>query len=241
MRRRPLTRRGVGPERSRRAAPSPRKRGEGPRRPSLRLRGEGGPERSEGPDEGPSIANLTPAIVRDANSGEILTLAYMNDEALQKTTESGETWFWSRSRNELWHKGETSGNTQRVMHIAHDCDDDALVVSVIPNGPACHTGARSCFEGVPPRMLERLMDVLRDRRAKRPAGSYSASLFEKGRGEILKKIGEEAVEVIIAATGEGRERTISEIADLVFHISVLMADEDLDWRDIETELAKRAR
>jgi len=183
---------------------------------------------------------LTPAIVRDASSGEILTLAYMNDEALQKTIESGETWFWSRSRNALWHKGETSGNTQRVVHIARDCDDDALVVSVIPNGPACHTGARSCFEGVPPRMLDRLMDVLRDRREKRPAGSYSASLFEKGRDAIVKKIGEEAVEVIIAAKGEGRDRTISEIADLVFHLSVLMADEGLDWSDIESELAKRA-
>jgi phosphoribosyl-AMP cyclohydrolase / phosphoribosyl-ATP pyrophosphohydrolase len=184
---------------------------------------------------------LTPAIIRDANTGEILTLAYMNDEALQKTIDSGETWLWSRSRNALWHKGETSGNTQRVVHIARDCDDDALVISVVPNGPACHTGARSCFDGVPPRMLDRLMEVLRDRREKRPAGSYSASLFENGRDAIVKKIGEEAVEVIIAAKGEGRDRTISEIADLVFHISVLMADEGLEWRDIEAELAKRAR
>ena len=184
---------------------------------------------------------LIPAIVRDANSGQVLTLAWMNDEALQKTTESGETWFWSRSRNELWHKGATSGNTQRVVHIAHDCDDDALLISVIPSGPACHTGARSCFEGVPSRMLDRLLETLRDRREKRPAGSYSASLFEKGRDAILKKIGEEAVEVIVAAKGEGRDRTISEIADLVFHLSVLMADEGLDWRDIESELAKRER
>jgi len=184
---------------------------------------------------------LIPAIVRDANSGEVLTLAWMNDAALQKTMESGETWFWSRSRNELWHKGATSGNTQRVVHIAHDCDDDALLISVIPSGPACHTGARSCFEGVPPRMLDRLLETLRDRREKRPAGSYSASLFEQGRDAILKKIGEEAVEVIVAAKGEGRDRTIAEIADLVFHLSVLMADEGLDWRDIESELAKRAR
>jgi phosphoribosyl-ATP pyrophosphohydrolase/phosphoribosyl-AMP cyclohydrolase len=181
---------------------------------------------------------LTPAIVRDANSGEVLTLAWMNDEALQKTIESGETWFWSRSRNELWHKGATSGNTQRVVHIAHDCDDDALVVSVIPNGPACHTGARSCFDGVPPRMLDRLMDVLRDRREKRPPGSYSASLFDKGRDEILKKVGEEAIEVIVA---RGRERIVSEIADLVYHLSVLMIDEGLDWRDIEAELERRGR
>src|SRR6184192_1240985 len=123
---------------------------------------------------------LTPAIVRDANSGEILTLAYMNDEALAKTKESGETWFWSRSRNELWHKGATSGNTQRVVHIAHDCDDDALVISVIPNGPACHTGATSCFDGIPRRTLDRLMDTLRDRFSSRPDGSYSASLFNAG-------------------------------------------------------------
>ena len=184
---------------------------------------------------------LTPAIIRDANTGEILTLAYMNDEALQKTIDSGETWLWSRSRNALWHKGATSGNTQRVVHIARDCDDDALVISVIPNGPACHTGARSCFEGVPRRTLDQLMDVLRDRREKRPAGSYSTSLFERGRDAIVQKIGEEAVEVIIAAKGEGRDRTISEIADLVFHVSVLMADEGLEWRDIESELAKRAR
>jgi len=183
---------------------------------------------------------LTPAIIRDANSGEVLTLAYMNDDALQKTIESGETWLWRRSRGELWHKGATSGNTQKVVHIAHDCDNDALVISVIPNGPACHTGTRSCFDGVPPRMLERLMMVLRERREARPAGSYSASLFKKGRDAILKKIGEEAIEVIIAAKGEGRKRTISEIADLVFHVSVLMADEGLNWSDIEAELAKRA-
>jgi len=184
---------------------------------------------------------LTPAIVRDAESGAILMLAYMNDESLRKTKESGETWFWSRSRNELWHKGATSGNTQRVVHVAEDCDRDALVISVVPNGPACHTGAVSCFEGIPPRMLDRLLEVLRDRREHRPAGSYSASLFDKGRDEIVKKIGEEAIEVVIAAKGEGRARMVSEIADLVFHLAVLMADEGLEWRDIERELALRAR
>ncbi|HUJ15433.1 MAG TPA: bifunctional phosphoribosyl-AMP cyclohydrolase/phosphoribosyl-ATP diphosphatase HisIE [Thermoanaerobaculia bacterium] len=185
-----------------------------------------------------SKTELTPAIVRDANTGEILTLAYMNDEALEKTKQTGETWFWSRSRNELWHKGATSGNTQRVVHIAHDCDDDALVVSVVPSGPACHTGARSCFDGVPPRTLDRLMDVLRERRKTRPAGSYSASLFEKGRDEIAKKIGEEAIEVILA---RGQERIVYEVADLIFHLSVLLADEALDWRDIEAELARREK
>ncbi len=184
---------------------------------------------------------LIPAIVRDARSGAILTLAYMNDESLARTRETGQTWFWSRSRNELWHKGATSGNTQRVIHIAEDCDGDALVITVEPDGPACHTGSESCFPDVPPRALDQLMTTLRDRNAKRPEGSYSARLFDGGRDRILKKIGEEATEVVIAAKGEGRARTISEIADLVFHLSVLLVDEGIDWRDIEDELARRAR
>jgi len=184
---------------------------------------------------------LTPAIIRDARTGAVLTLAYMNEESLAKTRETGETWLWSRSRNELWHKGATSGNTQRVVHIAEDCDRDALVVSVIPNGPACHNGTTSCFPEVPPLPLERLMAVLRDRHANRPEGSYSAYLFNEGRDKILKKIGEEATEVVIAAKGQGRERTISEIADLVYHLSVLMVDEGIGWAEVEEELEKRAR
>lgn len=183
---------------------------------------------------------LIPAIIRDARTGAVLTLAYMNDDSLAKTRETGETWFWSRSRNELWHKGATSGNTQRVIHIAADCDGDALVVTVEPRGPACHTGADSCFDGIPPLMLERLLQVLRDRREKRPADSYSTYLFNEGRDKILKKIGEEATEVVIAAKGESRERTISEIADLVFHLSVLMVDAGIGWGDVEGELEKRA-
>lgn len=184
---------------------------------------------------------LIPAIVRDARSGAILTLAYMSEESLQKTIESGETWFWSRSRNELWHKGATSGNTQKVVHIAADCDRDALVVTVEPRGPACHTGAESCFAGVPPLFLDRLMIVLRDRKATLPEGSYSARLFQEGRDKILKKIGEEATEVVIAAKGQGRERMISELADLVFHLSVLMVDEGLEWGEVAEELRKRER
>ena len=183
---------------------------------------------------------LIPAIIQDARTGEVLTLAYMNDESLAKTRESGETWFWSRSRNELWHKGATSGNTQRVVHIAEDCDRDALVVSVVPNGPACHTGAFSCFEGVPPLPLDRLMSVLRDRHEKRPEKSYSAYLFNEGRDKILKTIGEEATEVVIAAKGQGRERLTSEIADLVYHLSVLMVDEGMEWRDVYDELERRS-
>ncbi len=186
---------------------------------------------------------LIPAIVRDAKSGAILTLAYMNAESLQKTIDSGETWFWSRSRNELWHKGETSGNTQRVVHIAPDCDNDALVVSVNPAGPACHTGAMSCFADVPapPLDLAKLMRVLRDRYESRPEGSYSASLFNKGRERIVKKVGEEATEVVVAALSEPRERVISEVADLLFHVSVLLTDVGIDWSEVGEELSKRAR
>lgn len=184
---------------------------------------------------------LIPAVIQDARTGEVLTLAYMNQESLDRTRESGETWLWSRSRNELWHKGATSGNTQRVVAITEDCDRDALVVSVIPNGPACHTGARSCFAGTPPRTLDRLMAVLRDRREKRPEGSYTAKLFSGGRARIVKKIGEEATEVVIAALSETRDRMISEIADLVFHVTVLMADEGIDWSEVEGELAKREK
>jgi len=184
---------------------------------------------------------LTPAIIRDSKTGAILTLAYMSEESLQKTIETGETWFWSRSRNELWHKGATSGNTQRVVHIAHDCDDDALVVTVEPKGPACHTGATSCFDGIPPLPIERLMQVLRERYDKRPEGSYSAYLFNEGRDKILKKVGEEATEVVIAAKGDNRERLVSELADLVFHLSVLMTEAGVGWAEVEEELERRAR
>lgn len=183
--------------------------------------------------------NLTPAIIRDARTGAILTLAYMNDESLAKTRETGEAWFWSRSRNELWHKGATSGNTQRVIHIAEDCDGDALVVTVEPRGPACHTGTTSCFRDIPPLMLERLERILRDRHAQRPAGSYSTYLFNEGRDKILKKVGEEATEVVIAAKGAERERIVSELADLVFHLTVLMVDAGIAWAEVEDELVMR--
>jgi phosphoribosyl-ATP pyrophosphohydrolase/phosphoribosyl-AMP cyclohydrolase len=185
--------------------------------------------------------NLIPAIVRDARTGAVLTLAYMNEESLAKTRETGQTWFWSRSRQELWHKGATSGNTQRVVHIAEDCDADALVVTVEANGPACHTGATSCFADVPPLPLDRLMSVLRSRFEERPPGSYSTYLFNEGRDKILKKIGEEATEVVIAAKGQGRERIVSEIADLVYHLSVLLVEEGVGWEEVWGELEKRGR
>jgi phosphoribosyl-ATP pyrophosphohydrolase/phosphoribosyl-AMP cyclohydrolase len=184
---------------------------------------------------------LIPAIVRDARSGAVLTLAYMSAESLEKTRATGETWFWSRSRQELWHKGATSGNTQRVVDIVEDCDGDALLVSVIPAGPACHTGAESCFATPPARPIDRLFTVLRERRATRPAGSYSASLFNAGRDKILKKVNEEATEVILAAKGEGRERLISEVADLLFHVSVLLVEEGVDFGEVEEELRRRER
>ncbi|HYM60843.1 MAG TPA: bifunctional phosphoribosyl-AMP cyclohydrolase/phosphoribosyl-ATP diphosphatase HisIE [Thermoanaerobaculia bacterium] len=187
--------------------------------------------------------SLIPAIIRDATTGAVLTLAYMNEESLHKTLETGQTWFWSRSRNTLWHKGETSGNTQEVVSIAPDCDRDALLVTVRSAGPACHTGAYSCFDGVPePAVdLDSLMRVLRDRHEKRPEGSYTAYLFNEGRDKILKKIGEEATEVVIAAKGQGRERLTAEIADLLYHLSVLLVDEGLDWSDVGKELATRAK
>ena len=185
--------------------------------------------------------NLIPAIVRDARTGAVLTLAYMNEESLAKTRETGQTWFWSRSRQELWHKGATSGNTQRVVHIAEDCDGDALVVTVEPNGPACHNGTTSCFPDVPPLPLDRLMTVLQSRFAERPTNSYSTYLFNEGRDKILKKIGEEATEVVIAAKGDSRERLISEIADLMFHLSALLVNEGGGWEEVWGELGRRGR
>lgn len=185
---------------------------------------------------------LVPAVVRDAASGDVLMLAYLNEEALQKTIETGETWFWSRSRGSLWNKGATSGNRQRVVHISTDCDRDAVVVTVEPAGPACHSGARSCFADVPAseQRFDRLIKVLQQRRDTRPAGSYSTYLFNEGRDKILKKVGEEATEVVIAAKGDSRERLISEVADLTYHLSVLLVDAGLTWADVEQELSSRA-
>jgi phosphoribosyl-ATP pyrophosphohydrolase/phosphoribosyl-AMP cyclohydrolase len=186
---------------------------------------------------------LVPAIVRDARSGAILTLAYMNEESLQRTIDTGETWFWSRSRSKLWKKGDTSGNTQRVVNIAADCDRDALVVTVIPAGPACHDGSPSCFPDVPEptATLGALESVLRERHEQRPSGSYSTYLFDSGLDKILKKVGEEATEVVIAAKGETTERVVSEIADLVFHLSVLLVERGSSWNDVAAELEKRVR
>ena len=187
---------------------------------------------------------LVPVIVQDAHTREVLTLAYMNQESLARTLETGQTWFWSRSRNELWHKGATSGNTQDVVTLATDCDNDAIVVLVEPAGPACHTGARSCFdlqlpEQPPGDLLHELYEVIKSRKQERPAGSYTAYLFDNGLDKILKKVGEEAAETIIAAKNEDRQQLIAETADLLYHLLVMLVQREVNLDDVRGELAQR--
>jgi phosphoribosyl-ATP pyrophosphohydrolase/phosphoribosyl-AMP cyclohydrolase len=198
---------------------------------------------------------LIPAVVRNASSGAVLTLAYMNRESLNKTIEDGETWFWSRSRNSLWHKGETSGNRQRVLSIRADCDYDALVLDVQPLGPACHKGLDTCFHNpiTESAGLSAVDDLLRfgnvvqdlentisDRRHLRPANSYTSYLFDKGIDKILKKVGEEASETIIAAKNNNSEELVKEISDLIYHLLVLMAEKEISSSDIARELRARS-
>jgi phosphoribosyl-ATP pyrophosphohydrolase/phosphoribosyl-AMP cyclohydrolase len=208
---------------------------------------------------------LIPAIVQDAANGQVLMLAYMNRESLEKTLASGETWFWSRSRQALWHKGATSGNVQTVQEIRYDCDADALLVRVRPAGPACHTGQMSCFyreldedavrpeasdlmplfpplsspaeEG--PFSLETLFQVIADRRQNPTPGSYTASLFEAGIPRIAQKVGEEAAEVLVAALAQEDERLVEEMADLAYHALVLLAARGLTPAVVKAELARR--
>ena len=187
---------------------------------------------------------LIPAIVQDVRTREVLTLAYMNEESLARTIETGETWFWSRSRNELWHKGETSGNTQSVVALHSDCDNDAIVVLVKPAGPACHTGARSCFDSTAPDedlglLLSDLYELIETRERERPEGSYTTYLFKSGLDKILKKVGEESAETIIAAKNEERARLSSEVADLVYHLLVLLVARGVSLDEIREELANR--
>jgi phosphoribosyl-ATP pyrophosphohydrolase/phosphoribosyl-AMP cyclohydrolase len=194
---------------------------------------------------------LVPAIVQEAGSRQVLMLAYMNQESLERTVETGETWFWSRSRGELWHKGATSGNTQRVVEIRYDCDADALLLRVEPAGPACHTGQQSCFyrtlskedeagAPLPPAgVMASLEAVIQDRKANPRPDSYTCHLFNGGLPRIAKKVGEEAVETIIAAQSESDDRLASELADLVYHSLVLLAARGLSWADVEAELAER--
>ena len=189
---------------------------------------------------------LIPAIVVDAVSKKVLTLAYMNRESLEITMEKELTCFWSRSRQELWLKGETSGNYQHVVSITADCDRDALVVMVEKDGPACHLGTDSCFEAPVYQSenrsefsLEGLMDLLQGRKEQMPAGSYTTYLFEKGLDKILKKVGEECTEVIIAGKAQDKKETIYEIADLAYHVMVLMVQAGISIEDIHRELASR--
>ncbi len=178
--------------------------------------------------------DLRAAIVQDAADGRVLMLAWMDEEAFRRTRETGEAWFWSRSRRRLWHKGETSGNTLAVEEIRDDCDGDAILLRVRPNGPACHTGSRSCFA---PWLWRRVAERARER----PAGSYVVKLLDAGPAAAARKIGEEGVEAALAGAGESDERLIEELADLWFHSYVLLAARGLDPDDVEAELRRRAR
>ena len=189
---------------------------------------------------------LIPAIVADAVTKKVLTLAYMNEESLKITLEKQLTCFWSRSRQELWLKGETSGNYQHVVSVTADCDKDALLVLVEPDGPACHTGEVSCFHNTLFESEERhefsyeaLMKLIAGRKEEKKEGSYTTYLFEKGRDKILKKVGEESTEVIIAGKADDKKETIYEIADLAYHVMVLMIDMGISLEDIFKELASR--
>lgn len=201
---------------------------------------------------------LVPAIVQDATSKEVLMLAYMNKESLQKTVESGETWFWSRSRSELWHKGATSGHIQKVRGLRYDCDGDTLLVLVDQTGPACHTGRYSCFFNDVKAgaltgsdiaaaadtdrfaMLSRLEAVIAQRDAERPEGAYTTYLFEKGVDKILKKVGEETAEVIIAAKNGDNEELSNEASDLIFHLMVLLRERKVPLDDVLSVLNSRS-
>lgn len=194
---------------------------------------------------------LVPAIVQDASTKEVLTLAYMNEESLGKTLETGESWFFSRSRNELWNKGATSGNTQEIVEIKYDCDQDALLVLVNPKGPACHNGTVSCFTEVVTEgkraenstadysILQRLEVLIKERELERPEGAYTTYLFEKGVDKILKKVGEEASEVIIAAKNRDSEELKWETADLLYHLLVLLQEQKLPFKNVLEVLVER--
>ncbi|WP_214631301.1 bifunctional phosphoribosyl-AMP cyclohydrolase/phosphoribosyl-ATP diphosphatase HisIE [Paenibacillus agaridevorans] len=203
---------------------------------------------------------LVPAIVQDAQSKEVLMLAYMNEESLGLSVSTGTTWFWSRSRNELWNKGATSGHTQRIESMSYDCDGDTLLVRVAQQGPACHTGRYSCFyNGIELEsgaqqadsaddkeessdrfgILGKLETIIAQRYAERPAGAYTTYLFDKGVDKILKKVGEESAEVIIAAKNQDNDELRSEAGDLLFHLMVLLRERGLPLDDIMSELNNR--
>lgn len=189
---------------------------------------------------------LIPAVVTDFFSKKVLTVAYMNRESLEVSIREGKTCFWSRSRKCLWRKGETSGNFQHIVSIVADCDFDALTVEVIKDGPACHTGADSCFnnyvyksDSLPEFSFDNLYALLQQRQTEKPEGSYTTYLFEQGIDKILKKVGEESTEVIVAGKGGEKDETVYEIADLTYHVMVLMVQMGIELKDVIAELAKR--
>jgi phosphoribosyl-ATP pyrophosphohydrolase/phosphoribosyl-AMP cyclohydrolase len=188
---------------------------------------------------------LIPAVVQEFYTNEVLTVAYMNRESLEITLAEKTTCFYSRSRQELWRKGETSGNRQHVVSIKADCDKDALVIKVIKDGPACHLGTESCFnallfgENTQPFSLQTLYELLSERKRLMPEGSYTTYLFQKGKEKILKKVGEECTEVIIGAMKDSKEETIYEISDLCYHILVLMNEMNISVEEIKNELESR--
>jgi phosphoribosyl-ATP pyrophosphohydrolase/phosphoribosyl-AMP cyclohydrolase len=207
---------------------------------------------------------LIPAIIQDARTNEVLTLAYVNVESLHRTLGTNETWFWSRSRSELWHKGETSGNTQRVVEVRLDCDRDALIIIVEPSGPACHTGARTCFynqiqaedselevasrtERDEPQLetqplgslLNELYALIESRHRTRPEGSYTTQLFNEGLDKILAKVNEEADETVMAGKNESNRRLTEETSDLLYHLLVLLVERGVTLSEIREELARR--
>lgn len=191
---------------------------------------------------------LVPAIVQDEKTGEVLMLAYMNQEALQKTIATKETWFFSRSRQELWHKGATSGNRQLVKRISFDCDQDAVLVEVNPLGPACHTGEKTCFfetvyeEESPSRtVVHEVATSIQNRRENPVEGSYTSYLFREGIDKVLKKVGEESSEVIIGAKNEDRQELTSELSDLLYHSLVLMEIAGVKVEDVKRELVERQK
>jgi len=188
---------------------------------------------------------LIPVVVQDAATKQVLTVAYMNEESLKITLEEKRTCFYSRSRKELWRKGETSGNTQQLVRLTADCDKDALVAEVIPAGPACHTNVVSCFfneiyeADQLPFSLDGLYELIKGRKTEKKEGSYTTYLFEKGMDKILKKVGEECTEVVIAGKGNDKAEVIFEISDLAYHILVLMVEMGISIDDIKAELASR--
>lgn len=192
---------------------------------------------------------LIPAIIQDVESNEVLMMAYMNRESLEKTLETGQTWFWSRSRKQLWHKGATSGHFQDVQEISYDCDADCLLIKVIQTGEACHTGKRSCFHNsvyccesgkyASASIINEVYDVVMSRKKEMPEGSYTTYLFTKGLDKILKKVGEEAAEVIIGAKNRSKDEVVYEVGDLLYHLLVLLGEQDIKPQEVFAELAKR--